>query len=289
VLATTFESSLPGWYDAITLDTRTGTEVQHAWASGEVTSVRGTDMATITPEPRGQAIPLVAIDAVGGGDRRWGGVAVEIRGGAGSLAADGQLYVGTTDQIQRYDTTTPCNVAEPGQDTPVCSSLWARPVGGTATPVVIGDDDTVHAGSSDGTVYALRTDTGGVRWQTQLSSPVTGAPALADGMLYAATADGRLSAFPSGGCGAFRCPVAWNTDEGSAITVQPVVAGGVVYVGSADGSVRAFDAAGCGISLCRPLWTANAGAAVDGGLAVHAGRLYVATADALFSYGLPAG
>jgi outer membrane protein assembly factor BamB len=221
------------------------------------------------------------------GAQYWGGLAPEIDGGTGSLGADRQLYVGTTDQVQRYDATTPCPFYEPGGSAPVCSSLWARPVGGTATPVVIGDDDTVFAGSANGTLYALATDTGGIRWTTALGSPVTRAPALAGSVLYVATAEGRVSAISADGCDTFRCPVLWTTVFGSEVTVQPAAAGGVVYVGSADGSLKAFDAAGCGADTCAPLWTTNAGAPIQGGLAIYNGRLYAGTADALVSYGLP--
>jgi outer membrane protein assembly factor BamB len=289
VVATTYLEAEVGWFDVIVLDAGTGDERLRGSASGGLTSLRGTDMATITPEPtRPGLVPLLALATVGRG-RHWGGVAPEIRGGTASLAADGQLYVGTGDQVQRYDATTPCPVSQPGGDVQVCVSEWARPLGGAASPVVIGDDGTVYAGSSSGIVHALRTDTGGIRWTARIGSPVTDTPALAGGVLYVASGDGRLHAFAADGCDAYLCPALWTTAAGSEVTVQPAVAGGVVYVGSADGSLRAFDAAGCGTATCPPLWTGDAGASVDGGLAVFGGRLYAATSDALVSYGLPAG
>jgi outer membrane protein assembly factor BamB len=275
------------WADAITLDTGTGELLGSVSVLSDLTSLRGEEMATITP-PTGQTgrPPVLTVRRIDGA-QYWGGAAPEIDGGTGSLGADRQLYVGTTDRVQRYDATTPCPSDSPGSSVPICSSLWTRPVGGTVTPVVIGDDDTVFAGSVDGSLYALRADTGGIRWTASLGSPVTRAPALADGVLHVATADGRLSAISAEGCDTFRCPVVWTTVFGSEVTVQPVVAGGVVYVGSADGSLKAFDAAGCGADTCRALWTVNVGAPVQGGLAVHNGRLYVGTASALVSYGLP--
>lgn len=286
VLASTRYDSDLVWADAITLEIDTGNQTNSQMVFSELTSIRGEDMATITPQDAAGNIPLLTVRRLDGA-RYWGGLAPEIDGGTGSLGADRQLYVGTTDQVQRYDATTPCPYDEPGSSVPVCSSLWARPVGGTATPVVIGDDDTVFAGSADGTLYALGADTGGIRWTTRLGSPVTKAPALAGGVLHVATADGRLSAISAGGCDTFRCPVLWTTASGREVTVQPAVAGGVVYVGSADGSLQAFDAAGCGSGTCPPIWTADAGAPVQGGLAVFNGRLYVGTANALVAYGLP--
>jgi outer membrane protein assembly factor BamB len=287
VMATTRLDGEIAWIDVIILDADTGLELQRNSAAAGLTSLRGTDMATISSSEPGY-FPLLEVATVGQ-QRYWGGLAPEIDGGTGSLAADRQLYVGTRDQVQRYDPTTPCQILSPGENVPTCSSEWARPVGGTATPVVIGDDDTVYAGSTNGTLFALRTDTGGIRWTARLGSPVTRAPALDGGMLHVASADGRLTTIGADGCNAYECPVAWTTATGSEITVQPAVAGGVVYVGSADGSLQAFDAAGCGAATCGPLWTANAGAPVQGGLAVYNGRLYVGTTDALVSYGLPPG
>ena len=287
VMASTRLDSDLVWADAITLDIDTGARLQTQGVFSLLTSIRGDEMATITPQT-GQTgrPPILTVRRVDGA-AYWGGMAPEIDGGTGSLAPDRQLYVGTTDRVQRYDATTPCPDDSSGTSVPICSSMWTRPVGGTATPVVIGDDDTVFAGSSNGTLYALRADTGGIRWTATLGSPVTQPPALAGGVLHVATADGRLSAIAADGCGTYRCPVIWSTEVGSEITVQPVVAGGVVYVGSADGSLRAFAAEGCGAATCPPLWTADAGAPVQGGLAVFAGRLYVGTGNALVAYGLP--
>jgi outer membrane protein assembly factor BamB len=152
---------------------------------------------------------------------------------------------------------------------------------------VIGDDETLFVGSSNGMMYALDTVAGGVRWLTSIGASVERAPALADGVLYVASTDGRLSAVPAGGCGAVRCPASWSTETGAATSVQPAVAGGVVYVGATDGTLRAFDADGCGRATCPPLWTANVGSAIDGGLAVFGGKLYVGAQAALVAYGLP--
>jgi outer membrane protein assembly factor BamB len=162
-----------------------------------------------------------------------------------------------------------------------------RPVNGTATPVVIGDDTTVYSGSGDGSVYALDAATGAIRWTAPVGSPVERTPALAHDTLYVPTADGRLSAVPAGGCGAAVCVASWTTAPAGVISVQPAVAGDVVYVGSANGTLRAFDANGCDAPTCAPLWTANAGAPITGGMAVYGGKLYVGTADALVAYGLP--
>ncbi|HKY68310.1 MAG TPA: PQQ-binding-like beta-propeller repeat protein, partial [Acidimicrobiales bacterium] len=75
--------------------------------------------------------------------------------------------------------------------------LWATAVDGTATRAVIGADlegSTVFVGTSAGTVYALDAVTGAVRWTATVGAAVSASPALADGVLYVPTADGRLVA-----------------------------------------------------------------------------------------------
>jgi outer membrane protein assembly factor BamB len=251
---------------------------------GGLDAMRGTDMGLIERDlSEGRDLTSIGVQNFEGRPN-WGGVAPEAAGGVLTLG-ERLLFVATGNQVQAYDTTTPC--VPYGDYFQACPSEWARPLRGETTPVVIGNDATVYAGSADGRLHALRTDTGGIRWESDLGSPVTRAPALADGTLYVATTDGRLNAVPADGCRNFLCPATWTTAPGSEITVQPAVAGGVVFVGSADGSLKAFDAAGCGAATCPALWTANAAAPVTGGLAVYNGRLYAGTANALVSYGLP--
>jgi outer membrane protein assembly factor BamB len=179
--------------------------------------------------------------------------------------------------------------AAEGQSLIVCSTEWVRPLGAPPTAVVIGDDDTVYAAATTAIVYALNTNAGGIRWRAVIGSPVTHPPALAHGMLYVGSADGKLTAVEADGCSFPLCNTSWSSEVGSEVTAQPAVGGDVVYVGSADGTLRAFDAGGCGdASICAPLWTANAGASVTG-LAIYGGMLYVGTQAGLVAYRLPSG
>lgn len=152
--------------------------------------------------------------------------------------------------------------------------LWAAPTDGVAARVVIAPDHTtLYTGTTAGTVYALDATTVAVQWTVSVGAPVTASPALADGILYVPTGDGRLVAVDAAGT-----PL-WEAATGSAIGVQPAVAGGVVYTGSDDGSVDAFDTAGCGAATCTALWSAETGSRITGAPAVSNGRLYVGTAD----------
>lgn len=135
-------------------------------------------------------------------------------------------------------------------------------------------------------------------WQAQLGALVDfSSPAVVGGVVYIGSTDGRLWAYPAGGCGRALCtrPL-WTSTDLAQIVDSPTVANGLVYVGSQtsftsnDGRLNAFDAAGCGASVCSPLWQGLAGkdsilesspAVADGTVFVGAfdGRLYAFGAD----------
>jgi outer membrane protein assembly factor BamB len=284
VLVTSFRFFQGGRGTLFTLDTATG-GVEGQVPSEELFSLRGTALGQlgrhVNPDFDFTQLEVTDID----GTTVWGGfVSVRTRGVV--TLGQGTLFVTDGGAVAAYDTTTPCPPGPPGFD-PVCMSRWSLRLGTAVTPVVIGDGGTVYIGEAAGDVYALRADTGGVRFHVEVGSSVRHPPALAYGTLFVASADGRLSAAPAGGCGATSCEPSWTTAAGTETTTQPAVAGGVVYVGSADGTVRAYDADGCGQATCDPIWTADAGGPVTGGLAVSGGRLYVSTADAVVGYAQP--
>ena len=167
---------------------------------------------------------------------------------------------------------------------------WVTPTDGTrATPPVLSDDEaTTFVGTDAGTVYAVDTQTGTVRWSAPVGSAVTDAPALAYGSLYVPTAGGDLVALAADGCGAPTCAPLWTAATGASVTQQPAAAGGVVFTGSADGALHAFDADGCGGPTCPALWSASTGSEITGAPAVALGRLFVGTADGrLVTYKVP--
>lgn len=167
---------------------------------------------------------------------------------------------------------------------------WATPTDGTTAtaPVLSPDEATVFVGTDAGTVYAVDTHTGAVRWSAPVGSAVTDAPALAEGVLHVPTAGGDLVALAADGCGVPTCAPLWSASTGSPITQQPAVAGGVVFTGSADGSLNGFDAGGCEAPTCAALWSASVGSEITGAPAVSHGQLYVGTADGrLVAYALP--
>src|SRR5262249_34577454 len=155
---------------------------------------------------------------------------------------------------------------------------WATALDGTNTwrPVIGDNGATLYAGTDAGTVYAVDSATGAVRWSAAVGSAVTGSVALAGDTLYVATPSGALVALAAGGCGAAPCTPAWSAATGSSVSQQPAVANGVVYTASADGSLHAFATSGCGgDATCPALWSHATGRQLSDAPIVSSGRLFV--------------
>ncbi|MCO8254724.1 PQQ-binding-like beta-propeller repeat protein [Haladaptatus sp. AB618] len=113
--------------------------------------------------------------------------------------------------------------------------------GTTSSPIVSNGTVFVATGlpsgftiDADGKLYALDATTGKTKWSATLPKGGTGTPAVADGLVFAGSADRALTAFDAAS-GAVR----WRTTT-SAPVGTPTVAGGNVYVGDRHGSVHAF-------------------------------------------------
>ena len=52
------------------------------------------------------------------------------------------------------------------------------------------DHGTLYAGSYDGSLYALDTDTGRARWTYAVGGRISGSAAVVDGIVYVATLEG---------------------------------------------------------------------------------------------------
>ena len=256
-------------------------------------------VTTVIPEPPLPQVPIQTIVSetvvgsisdptarrtvtVVGGERTTQGGDAFYASGSGTLATTpGDPAVGPA--VRAYSVSEPQPGCGPAADQEC--PLWATPIDGTATRPVIGadlDGSTLYVGTSAGTVYALDAATGAVQWTASVGAEVSASPALADGVLYVPTADGRLVALGATGA------TLWSASTGARLGVQPAVAGGVVYTGANDGSVDAFPAAGCEAATCAALWSAETGSRITGAPAVSGGQLYVGTADGrLVAYARP--
>jgi outer membrane protein assembly factor BamB len=111
-------------------------------------------------------------------------------------------------------------------------------------------------------------------WTAMTGGPVESSPAVANGVAFVGSNDGKLYAFDAGGttnCSGEpkTCDPLWTAPTGGPVRSSPAVtADGVVFVGSDDGKLYAFDAAGTtncsGVpKTCDPLWTAATGASIE--------------------------
>ena len=118
---------------------------------------------------------------------------------------------------------------------------------------------------------------------------VFSSPAVANGVVYVGSLDGKLYVFDadaSTNCssGVVACSPLWTATTGGRVVGSPAVANGKVYIGSDDNKLYVFDAAGntsCSGSpkTCLPLWTATAGDNVQSSPVVSGDVVYVGSDD----------
>jgi outer membrane protein assembly factor BamB len=127
-------------------------------------------------------------------------------------------------------------------------------------------------------------------WLTEpAGDEISSSPAIANGMVFVGSADGRIYAYAAVNCGEiFLCPPVWKSlATGSTINSSPAVANGVVYAASFDGILYALRASGCGASECAPSWHSTPTPYIWSSPAVVNGIVYVTSLDKkLYAYGL---
>jgi outer membrane protein assembly factor BamB len=205
--------------------------------------------------------------------------------------SNGVVYVGSSDG-KLYAYAVGCNSG--GGD---CYPIWTAATSSAITTAPAVADGVVYVRPVDGTLRAFDaaggatycTGTPGVC--TPIWTGVAGAiavgssPAVAGGVVYVGSTDGKLYAFAVGcDSGGGTCKPIWTATTGGGILSTPAVANGVVYVGSGDTKLHAFDAAGVtgcsGIPKeCAPLWTGATADRVDSSPAVANGVVYVGSVD----------
>ena len=77
-------------------------------------------------------------------------------------------------------------------------------------------------------------------WTASTGDSIESSPAVANGVVYVGSWDGKLYAFPASGCGYPSCSPLWTASTGNLIDSSPAVANGVVYVNSRDDKLYAF-------------------------------------------------
>ncbi len=156
-------------------------------------------------------------------------------------------------------------------------------------------DGPTHVGydTQEDTISTSNVGALAMAWTGKTGNAITSSPAVAGGVVYVGSTDGKLYAYAVGcGSGGRACDPLWTGAAGTAISYSsPAVANGVVYIGSWQGNLYAFDAAGvtgCGGTpkTCTPLWTASmVGASIASSPTIAAGVVYVGgTNDKLYAF-----
>jgi outer membrane protein assembly factor BamB len=215
--------------------------------------------------------------------------------------ANGVVYVGSDDnKLYAFPQLGgPPNCAGSPQ---TCTPLWTAVTGDNVASSPAVANGVVYVGSNDHKLYAFDAAGGSATctgtpvvctplWTATTGDAVQSSPALANGVVYVGSNDGKLYAFDAAG-GAATCtgtPVVctplWTAAATDAIASSPAVVDNVVYVGSNDGKLYALDAAGGAATCtgtpktCTPLWVGATGGAVFSSPAVSNDRVYVGSAD----------
>jgi hypothetical protein len=159
---------------------------------------------------------------------------------------------------------------------------WSTPTSGPgyyveSSPALSNDGAIVYFADDRGTVYALATADGAVKWtypglgtvpaSKRASSPGVGA----DGTVYVGGADGKVYAL-NGTSGAFK----WSYTTGGPVYSSPAIgADGTVYIGSDDYKVYALNGATGALK-----WSYATGNPVSSSPAIGAdGTIYVGSVD----------
>ena len=172
--------------------------------------------------------------------------------------------------------------AYPTTCSPTCTPVWTADTDTSwLGPVVALPGGDVAVTATDGTVVVIDGTTHALDWTGNAGPGGVDQPVAADdGHVFATTDDGRLVAFPAGGCGAATCAPAWTAGLAAPAAARASIGGDVVYVGSTDGTVAAFPADGCGgRATCDALWSAPVGAPVAAPPVISDGTLLVTATD----------
>src|SRR5262249_58092595 len=97
-------------------------------------------------------------------------------------------------------------------------------------------DETLYVPTASGDLVALAAHGCGAAtctpaWSAATGSSISQQPAVANGVVYTASADGSLHAFAAGGCGSdATCPALWSHATGRQISDAPIVSSGKLFV-----------------------------------------------------------
>ena len=108
-------------------------------------------------------------------------------------------------------------------------------------------NDLAHSGynAAETTISAANVANLGVAWSATTGDSIYSSPAVANGVVYVGSHDGKLYAYAVGcASGGGTCTPLWTATTGVGIFSSPAVANGVVYIGSGDHKLYAYSLSG---------------------------------------------
>ena len=208
--------------------------------------------------------------------------------GAGAAAADWPEFRGDATNSGLNPNETVISAANVGSLT----SVWTGTTGSVVQSSPAVANGSAYVGSDDGKLYAF--DAAGLAncapgapracgamWTGATGGPVRSSPAVANGLVYVGSDDGKLYAFDAAGLNNCSvgpqprtCLAQWVTTTGGTVSSSPTVVNDVVYVGSSDDRLYAMNA-----TTGQILWVTITGGDVESSPAVTNGVAFVGSND----------
>ena len=185
---------------------------------------------------------------------------------------DGALFrVRTADYGEPPgDGLRPTPTATPHIDLPQAAPAWTTTLDTEIRSPVTYADGVAYLGTAEG-IAAVHPGDGSRRWAAELGESVAGAPAVADGAVFAVTEAGRLVGIAADRDGGEPGRVDWEATLDAGSSAGPAVADSTVFVADDRGVVRAFGVGG------EQRWSRELTAPVTGGTAVTDAHAIVGT------------
>lgn len=202
------------------------------------------DRYTASPTVAGELVVLAAGDGTvraldwSSGKERWT-VSTGTRLRSSPAVSDGRVYVGGIDgKLHAFGLTDGARLwAYETEGTTLESGQWGfdrRTI--QSSPAV--RNGLVYFGARDGFLYAVRADSGTLRWRFDHKiSWIISSPAVTDSVVYAGSSDGQFVHAVDAATGAER----WRRTLGGIVWSSPAVSGNLLLVGDGRGRLHALD------------------------------------------------
>jgi len=148
-------------------------------------------------------------------------------------------------------------------------TLWARDYARAFTSALTITSDCIYAGSADGSLYALKAESGEVIWKTPTQDIVRGLPLVAEKAIYFGSDDGALRAVEKA-----TGKELWKLQTEGRVVGRPATDRENLYFGSGDGFAYSVK-----VDTGKLRWRSRTGAAIEASVAMTDDRLFVASFD----------